>query len=76
MPETLAYDGKNYTVAEQGAANVQVEGASGTQNGAVNYHRYQADGGARMWVENWGTEMRVSAGNLVDPFEVKLYRKL
>lgn len=76
LPDTLTYEGKNYTVAEQGAANVQVEGASGTQNGSVNYHRYQADGGSRLWVENWGTEVRVSAGDVVDPFEVKLYRKL
>lgn len=76
LPGTLAYDGKNFTIAEQGAANVQVEGASGTQNGAVNYYRYQADGGARLYVENWGAEVRVSAGAVVDPFEVKLYRKL
>lgn len=76
LPESLAFDGKNYTVAEQGAANVQVEGASGTQNGSVNYSRYQADGGARLWVEDWGTEVRVTAGSVVDPFEVKLYRKL
>ncbi|MDL1897386.1 DUF4178 domain-containing protein [Anaerolineae bacterium CFX7] len=76
LPATLVYDGKNYNVAEQGAANVQVEGASGAQSGAVNYHRYQADGGARLWVENWGAEIRVSAGTIVDPFEVKLYRKL
>jgi hypothetical protein len=76
LPDSLTYDGKTYTLAEQGAANVQVEGASGTQTGAVNYHRYQADGGARLWVEDWGTEVRVTAGNVVDPFEVKLYRKL
>ncbi|HZQ08929.1 MAG TPA: DUF4178 domain-containing protein [Anaerolineae bacterium] len=76
LPDSLTYNGKTYTVAEQGAANVQVEGASGTQNGSVNYHRYQSDGGARLWVEDWGTETRVTAGNLVDPFEVKLYRKL
>lgn len=76
LPESLSYGGKNYTVAEQGAANVQVEGASGNQTGAVNYHRYNADGGARLYVEDWGTETRVQAGNVVDPFEVKLYRKL
>lgn len=76
LPETLAYDGKTFTLAEQGAANVQVEGPSGTQNGSVNFTRYQADGGARLWVENWGTEIRVAAGNVVDPFEVKLYQKL
>jgi len=76
LPDTLTFNGKNYTLAEQGAANVQVEGASGTQNGSVNYHRYQADGGARLWVEDWGTEVRVTAGSVVDPFEVKLYRKM
>ncbi len=76
LPETLTYDGKTFTLAEQGAANVQVEGPSGTQNGSVNFSRYQADGGARMWVENWGTEVRVAAGSVVDPFEVKLYQKL
>ncbi|MBI4672752.1 MAG: DUF4178 domain-containing protein [Chloroflexi bacterium] len=76
LPDALTFDGKQYTIAEQGAANVQVEGASGTQHGSVNYHRYQADGGARLWVEDWGTEVRVTAGTVVDPFEVKLYRKL
>ncbi len=76
MPETISFNGKNYTVAEKGAANVQVEGASGNQSGSVNYHRYNADGGARLYVEDWGTEVRVQAGNVVDPFEVKLYRKL
>lgn len=76
LPDALSYGGKNYTLAEQGAANVQVEGASGNQSGAVNYHRYHADGGARLYVEDWGTEVRVQAGSVVDPFEVKLYRKL
>lgn len=76
LPDTLTYEGKNYTVAEQGAANVEVEGASGNQTGAVNYRRYSADGGARLYVEDWGTEVRVQAGTVVDPFEVKLYRKL
>lgn len=76
LPEALSYAGKNYTLAEQGAANVQVEGASGNQAGSVNYHRYSGDGGARLYVEDWGAEVRVQAGNVVDPFEVKLYRKL
>jgi len=76
LPDTLTYSGKTYTVAEQGAANVEVEGASGNQTGAVNYHRYNGDGGARLYVEDWGTEVRVQAGNVVDPFEIKLYRKL
>ncbi len=76
LPETLSYGGKKYTLAEQGAANVSVEGASGNQNGAVNYHRYSADGGARLYVEDWGSEIRVQAGNVVDPLEVKMYRKL
>jgi hypothetical protein len=75
LPDKLSVNGKDYTVAEQGTANVTVEGAGGTQNGSVNYHRYQGDGGARLWVEDWGTETRVTAGNVVDPQQVKLYRK-
>lgn len=76
LPATLSYAGKNYTRAEQGAANVSVEGASGTKTGAVNYTRYAADGGARLWIEDWGTEIKVQAGQVVDPMEVRLYRKL
>jgi hypothetical protein len=76
LPDTLNYSGKSYKSAEQGAANVSVEGASGSQSGAVNYTRYAADGGARLWVEDWGTETKVQAGQVVDPLEVKLYRKL
>lgn len=76
LPDKLSLNGKDYTVAEQGTANVTVQGAGGTQNGTVNYHRYQGDSGARLWVEDWGTETRITAGNVVDPQEVKLYRKL
>lgn len=76
LPDTLSFGGKSYNLAEQGIANVSVEGASGTQTGTVNFARYQADGGARLWIEDWGTEARVQAGVVVDPFEVKLYRKL
>ncbi len=76
LPDALSYGGKNYSRAEQGAANVSVEGASGTKPGAVNYSRYTADGGGRLWVEDWGSETKVQAGQVVDPFEVKLYRKL
>jgi len=76
LPDTLNYSGKSYKAVEQGAANVSVEGASGAQSGAVNYARYAADGGVRLWVEDWGTETKVQAGQVVDPLEVKLYRKL
>lgn len=76
LPETINYSGRNYTRGEQGAANVTVEGASGTKPGAVNYARYTADGGARLWIEDWGTETRVQTGQVVDPMELKLYRKM
>lgn len=76
LPASLSYNGKTYMQAEQGAANVTVEGASGTKVGAVNFTRYNTDGGGRFWVEDWGTEIKVQVGQVVDPFEVKLYRKL
>lgn len=76
LPQTLAYQGQTYTRADEGAANVTVEGASGTKTGAANFTRYTGDGGKRLWVEDWGTETKVQVGQVVDPFEVKLYRKL
>lgn len=76
LPDALSFSGKNYTRSDQGAANVTVEGASGTKPGSVNYARYSADGGARLWIEDWGTETRVQSGQVVDPMEIKLYRKL
>jgi hypothetical protein len=76
LPDAISYSGKNYTRGEQGAANVTVEGASGTKPGSVNYARYTADGGARLWIEDWGTETRVQTGLVVDPMEIRLYRKL
>lgn len=76
LPETISYSGKNYTRSDQGAANVTVEGASGTKPGSVNYARYTTDGGGRLWIEDWGTETRVQTGQVVDPMEIKLYRKL
>ncbi len=76
LPDSLSYGGKNYTRADQGAASVSVEGPMGAKPGSVNYTRYNADSGGRLWVEDWGTETKVQAGTVVDPMEVKLYRKL
>ncbi|MGE5138333.1 MAG: DUF4178 domain-containing protein, partial [Rudaea sp.] len=76
LPDTLTYSATTYTRAEEGAASVTVEGPTGAQPGAVNYARYTADGGGRLWVEDWGTETRVQAGKVVDPQEIRLYRKL
>jgi hypothetical protein len=76
LPNTLTYQGTTFTLAEQGAANVSVEGAGGLRTGSVNYARYGAEGGARLWIEDWGTETKVQFGQIADPFELKLYRKL
>lgn len=76
LPDRLDYSGKTYRHVEQGAANVTVEGPTGTQSGSVNYARYAADGGGRLWIEDWGSETRVQSGQVVDPMEIRLYRKL
>jgi hypothetical protein len=76
LPESINYSGKNYVRTDQGAANVTVEGASGTKPGSVTYARFTIEGGGRLWVEDWGTETRVQSGQVVDPMEIKLYRKL
>lgn len=73
--DTLVYDGQSYTRADMATANVSVEGAGGARRGSVNYARYTADAGRRVWVEDFGTEIRSMAGQTVDASELKVYRR-
>ncbi len=73
--DTLVYDGQSYTRADMATANVNVEGAGGARRGSLSYARYSADAGRRVWVEDFGTEIRLMAGQTVDASELKVYRR-
>ncbi len=75
LPETLEYSGERLTRNTSGQAHVSVEGAGGVKRGTVEYARYGADSGARLWIENFGTETRIMFGHTLDVTEVKIYRR-
>ncbi len=75
LPDTLTFEGQTYARAGAGTATVSVEGVSGVKRGSVNFARYTADSGKRLWVEDFGTETRATAGQAVDTSELVVYRK-
>ncbi len=75
LPDSLTYEKQSFTRTDMGSANVTVEGAGGVKRGSVNYARYSAEPGRRLWIEDFGTETRIMSGQTVDAFELKLYRK-
>jgi len=75
LPETLEYSGETLTRNTSGQAQVSVEGASGVKRGTVEYARYGAESGARLWIENFGADTRAMFGHTLDITEVKIYRR-
>ena len=75
LPETLTHDNQTFARADRGEAKVTVEGAGGVERGSVEYARYRADAGNRLWLEDFGTETRVMAGQVVGADELKTYRR-
>jgi hypothetical protein len=75
LPDALTYDNQNFTRADAGQASVTVEGAGGSKRGTVNYARYIADAGSRLWIDDFGAETRVLSGITIDPNSLKLYRR-
>ena len=75
MPGTLTYDKDSLNRDINGHAQVTVEGAGGTKRGSVEYARYVTESGARLWIENFGTETRTMYGQVIDVSELKMYRR-
>ncbi len=74
LPDSLPIENHAYARGDSGTANVNVEGAGGGKRGSVTYTRYASENN-RLWVEDFGAETRVTIGQVIDPFEVKVYRK-
>ncbi len=75
FPETIDYESQALSRETAGTANVSVEGAGGVKRGSVEYARYATPSGDRLWVEDFGTETRASWGQVVDPTDLKTYRR-
>ncbi len=75
FPDSIQYDSQPMSRDYAGTANVTVEGAGGVKRGAVEYARYAGAAGSRLWVEDFGTETRTLWGQVVDPIDLKTYRR-
>jgi hypothetical protein len=75
LPESIDYANQTFTRTDTGQAQVTVEGAGDVKRGRVNYARYQADTGDRLWLEDFGAETRVMAGQVINTGDLKVYRK-
>lgn len=75
LPDTLKHDNQTLARGESGQAKVNVEGAGGAKRGTVEYARYAAESGARLWIEDFGPERRTMFGQTIDVSELKVYRK-
>ena len=74
LPDSLSIANQTFSRGDSGTASVVVEGAGGGKRGSVSYARYASEAN-RLWVEDFATEARVMIGQVIDPFEIKTYRK-
>jgi hypothetical protein len=75
LPGQLIYEGATFVRDFDGTAAVTVEGPSSSRRGNATFARYAAtNGDGRIWIEDF-QEARTSAGHVVDPEEIKVYRK-
>ncbi len=75
FPEQVEFQGRSLALADSGTANVSVEGAGGVKRGSVNYARYSGENDYRLWIEDYGAQARAMAGQVIDPFEIKTFRR-
>lgn len=74
-PETLSVEDVEFNRSHYGSAPVRIEGESGTSKGQVDYWLYTSAAGARLWVERWGSDIKVSLGQPILADEIKIWAK-
>jgi ribonucleotide reductase alpha subunit len=74
FPKELKYEGKTYYKDEQGEARVTGEGRSKNINGrTTRYADYiSEDEETYLSLESWGSEVEVSYGYDIEPYEIKI----
>ncbi len=71
--ETLSLAGESFQRLTEGQAKAYVLGPGGRREGMAEYWLYASDAGTRLWIERWGTDVRVHRGTLVDVDQIKLW---
>lgn len=73
-PNQLTYEGKRYTMMEEGEARVVGEGRSRNINDRVTHYADYEDAEEESYLslEDWGSEVEVSVGYPIEEFEIKI----
>ncbi|WP_077621216.1 DUF4178 domain-containing protein [Sediminibacillus massiliensis] len=74
LPNQLSYQAKDYFLDEQGEARVVGEGRSRNINGrTIKYAEYYDEEEEHfISLEDWGSELEVSYGYPIEPYEIKI----
>jgi hypothetical protein len=75
LSDTLNFKTDSYQRMYSGTAKVSVEGSGGARHASVEYAVYGSNRSDRLWIENFGVETRVMAGQVIEANELKVYRK-
>lgn len=66
-PRNLQIDGRNYTLTRRGQSSVAGVGRHGRPDGTrLGTYLYQADSRHVLWLERWGKDVLVGAGERID----------
>ncbi|KKE79066.1 DUF4178 domain-containing protein [Oceanobacillus caeni] len=73
-PQQITYENKAYYKEEEGTARVLGEGRSSNLQGMETHYADYVDGEEKSYlsVESWGTEIEVSFGYSIEPYELKI----
>lgn len=70
---TLEVAGESFSRVEEGSAKAYVVGPGGRREGLAEYWLYTTEGGTRLWIEQWGEDVRVHRGDLIDIDHIKVW---
>lgn len=71
--ETVEVAGESFQQIDKGQAKAYIVGPGGRREGSVDYWLYASEGGDRLWIEQWGEEIRVHRGQHIDADQIKVW---
>ncbi|MFQ5856016.1 MAG: DUF4178 domain-containing protein [Anaerolineae bacterium] len=70
---TVEVAGESFQQIDRGQATAYIVGPGGRREGVADYWLYASEGGDRLWIEQWGEDLRVHRGQPVDPDQIKVW---
>ena len=71
--DTLKIGGESFYQTHAGQAKAYIMGPGGRREGLAEYWLYTSDAGTKLWIEQWGKDVRVHRGESVDTDQLRLW---